>query len=69
VLRGRIERRNVKITMNDRQGKSGIEWLFKEACPVKWTGPDLRAGTTAVAFEALELVHRGVDLPQPGAHK
>lgn len=63
VLRTRIERRNVAITMFDREGNPGLKWLFKEACPVKWTGPELRAGTGAVAFESLDLVHRGVELP------
>jgi phage tail-like protein len=62
VLQARIERRDVTITMLDSQGKPGIKWVFKEACPVKWTGPELRANTSAVAFESVELVHHGVDL-------
>ena len=37
-----------------------MSWSFKEACPVKWTGPHLRASNSAVAFESLELVHRGL---------
>jgi phage tail-like protein len=35
-------------------------WTFREACPVKWSGPELHAGTSAVAFETIELVHRGL---------
>jgi phage tail-like protein len=35
-------------------------WAFTHAYPVKWTGPDLNALSPAVAFETLELVHRGI---------
>ncbi len=38
-------------------------WDFKEAFPVKWTGPDLRAVSTEVAFESIELAHRGLSRP------
>ena len=62
ILGARIERRDVTITMLTREGKPGIKWVFLEARPVKWTGPELRANTSAVAFESIELVHRGVDL-------
>jgi len=60
VLQGRIERRDVAIHLNDRQGGELRSWTFRQACPVKWTGPDLRADVSAVAFETVELVHRGV---------
>ena len=59
VSQGKIERKNVTITLNDKDGGNLIIWCFKDACPVKWTGPDLRASNSAVAFESLELVHRG----------
>ncbi|CDY75457.1 FIG01123047: hypothetical protein [Caballeronia glathei] len=60
VTQGRIERRDVTIVINDRQGNAGLKWVFREACPVKWTGPELRAASSAIAFEAIDLVHRGV---------
>ena len=59
VSQGKIERKNVTITLNDEDGGDLKSWCFKDACPVKWTGPDLRASNSAVAFESLELVHRG----------
>ena len=59
VLGGQIERRNVTVVLNDPM-HADRSWTFFAACPVKWTGPELHASTSAVAFESLELVHRGV---------
>jgi phage tail-like protein len=60
VYQGEIKRKKVTVNLNDEQGGTLVSWSFKEACPVKWTGPDLRASSSAVAFESLELVHRGL---------
>jgi phage tail-like protein len=60
VVQGMIERRDVAIYLTDDHGAKLRSWIFREACPVKWIGPDLRAGTSAIAFESIELVHRGV---------
>jgi phage tail-like protein len=65
VMKGMIERRDVTILINsthDSQEAPEPKWVFRAACPVKWTGPELRATTSAVAFESIELVHRGVHL-------
>ena len=35
-------------------------WVFMNAYPVKWTGPNLNAGSNAVASEQLEIVHNGL---------
>jgi phage tail-like protein len=63
-MRGRIERKMVTITLLDSAGGEKWRWVFRKACPVKWSGPELRASTAAVAFESIELVHRGLE---PGA--
>ncbi|SEL11923.1 phage tail protein [Nitrosovibrio tenuis] len=68
VSQGEIIRKNIDIKLNnnlgqdtdERTGKKMPSWRFKEACPVKWTGPELRASNSAIAFESLELVHRGL---------
>jgi phage tail-like protein len=68
VSKGEIIRKNIDIKLNnnlgedtdERTGKPLPAWRFREACPVKWTGPELRASTSAIAFESLELVHRGL---------
>jgi phage tail-like protein len=58
-----ITRRNGTIYLLDRKGIPVIWWDFKDALPIKWTGPDLRADSGAVAFESVELVHRGLGRP------
>ncbi|MGF6754538.1 phage tail protein [Paraburkholderia sp. GAS334] len=60
VMQGEIERRDVTVVLNDPTHKKNRRWTFHAACPVKWTGPDLHAANSAVAFESVELVHRGV---------
>jgi phage tail-like protein len=63
VASGRIERRNGTIYLLDREGSPVLWWDFKEAYPVRWTGPDLRADSSTVAVETVELAHRGLAKP------
>jgi phage tail-like protein len=35
-------------------------WAFASAFPVKWTGPNLNAGSTSIATETLEIAHAGL---------
>lgn len=60
VMHGQIERRDVTVVLDDPAHADKCTWTFKDACPVKWIGPELHANASAVAFESLELVHRGV---------
>lgn len=60
VSQGRIKRSNGSIVLLDSSGQAKWRWNFKDAYPVRWTGPELRAGTAEVALETLELVHRGL---------
>lgn len=46
----------------DPDAKPARVWAFTGGFPVKWTGPDLNAISAAVAFETLEIVHRGLRL-------
>lgn len=59
VMSGKIDRRNISICLCDSAGSEKRRWDFREACPVKWVGPDMKAGTAEVGFETVELVHRG----------
>jgi phage tail-like protein len=59
ILQGRIKRKNVAVIWMDSAGEEQKRWVFRDACPVKWTGPEFKAGTAEVAFESVELVHRG----------
>ena len=61
VMSGSIERRNVAILLQDNPGEKTVwKWILHKACPVKWSGPDFRAGTAEVAFESIELIHQGL---------
>jgi phage tail-like protein len=59
VLRGAIKREDVTIELRSADGQEKASWTFSDACPIKWTGPELHATTSAVSFETIELVHRG----------
>lgn len=60
VTRGFIRRKNGSIVLRDVVGEERWRWNFVQAYPVRWVGPELRAGTAEVAVETLELVHRGL---------
>ncbi|MHC1757830.1 MAG: phage tail protein [Methanosarcina sp.] len=60
VISGKFKRKSGAIILMDVTGKEKWRWNFQEAYPVKWTGPDLKADSNTVAFEAVELVHNGI---------
>lgn len=60
VAAGNIERRNGTIYLLNPAQVPVLWWHFREAIPLKWSGPDLRADSAAVAFESVELAHRGL---------
>jgi phage tail-like protein len=60
VRQGKVERRNGTVYLLDSRRLPLMWWDFKEAYPVKWVGPELRADSNAVAVETVELAHRGL---------
>lgn len=60
VARGDVQRKEVAVVQLDSLGEELRKWTFRDACPTKWTGPDFKAQTASVAFETIELVHRGL---------
>jgi phage tail-like protein len=60
-MQGTIVRRQVSVLLLDGDRSVAWRWDFVDAYPVKWIGPDLRASTGAIAFEAIEFAHRGLD--------
>jgi phage tail-like protein len=63
VLEGNVKRKNGTIYLLNRSHLPILWWDFKEAFPTKWTGPDLRANSSDIAFESVELAHRGLSRP------
>jgi len=60
VLKGTFERRPLTVILMDPQGGRARTWNFSRAFPVKWVGPDLKAGQGAVAIETVEFAHEGI---------
>jgi phage tail-like protein len=60
VARGKVQRRNGTVFLLDAGHVPVVWWNFREAFPVRWTGRVLTAAPTAVAFESVELAHRGL---------
>lgn len=60
VTQGVIKRKNGSIVLLDSDREERWRWNFSGAYPVRWVGPELRAGTADVAVETIELVHRGL---------
>jgi phage tail-like protein len=61
VTRGKIRLLNGTIMVRDSKQSKLMGWNFKKAYPVVWDGPQLNASNgSEVAFERMELVHRGV---------
>jgi phage tail-like protein len=60
VAAGNIQRRNGTIYLLNQAQIPVLWWNFHDAVPLKWSGPDLGAAAAAVAFESVELAHRGL---------
>lgn len=65
VAAGDIQRRNGTIYLLNKQQIPVLWWHFREALPLKWSGPELRATAAAVAVESVELAHRGLTRARP----
>ena len=62
ALLGQIERKNISVTIYDSAGEQYRRWNFREACPIKWTGPDFKADENVAAIETLVFSHHGIQL-------
>jgi phage tail-like protein len=63
VLAGQMARKELlTITLRDSSGTDvhQLEWVFMQVCPIKWTGPQFKANSAEVAFETIELIHKGL---------
>lgn len=63
VMDGKIKdaRKNGSIVLMDDEGNDVAQWDFREAWPVKWTGPTFNATANEVAIDTLEITHEGLD--------
>src|SRR5919201_3578229 len=66
TTQGAIQRRNGTIILLDPRQIPVMWWNFRNALPVRWTGPSFNAASDEVGVEALELVHEGLTTPLLG---
>ena len=59
VVLGKVERRTISVILAKNETEDAKRWSFKDAYPIKWTGPELKAEANTIAFETLEFVHHG----------
>lgn len=60
---GAIRRRNGTIVLLSASQVPVMWWDFRNALPVRWTGPTFDAASDEVGVEELELVHEGLTVP------
>jgi phage tail-like protein len=56
------DRKEITLTMYNQQLEKIRIWSFKNAYPVKWTGPSFNAAQNAVATEVIEIAHDGIQV-------
>jgi phage tail-like protein len=54
------QRPTVTVTMLDDAGTDRRRFAFASAFPVRWTGPEARAGLSDTLNESLEIAHLGL---------
>lgn len=59
---GQLERRDITIKLQNEAGESVVEWVVKQAWPVKVEGPNLNGKSNDVAIESIEFAHEGVTI-------
>jgi phage tail-like protein len=66
---GLVEPKNgtVKLYTSVNEKEPVRAWRFTGGYPVKWTGPELNAGSPGIAFETIEIVHQGLTTVVPAA--
>lgn len=63
---GAIQRRNGTIMLLDPRQIPVMWWNFRNALPVRWSGPTFTATSDEVAVESIELAHEGLTKPLLG---
>jgi phage tail-like protein len=66
TTQGMIQRRNGTIMLLDAGQAPVMWWNFRNALPVRWTGPAFNAASDEVGVESLELAHEGLTKPLLG---
>jgi phage tail-like protein len=60
TLEAQVSRRSMSVVLLNDAGEEVMRFNFKDAWPVKWSGPNLNADGSDVAIETLEIAHEGL---------
>jgi phage tail-like protein len=62
VMDGKTERQAGSIVLLNEAREPSLRYNFREGWPSKWQGPALKAGSSEVAIEALEIACEAIEL-------
>jgi phage tail-like protein len=57
---GEVQRKTIRIRLQDEANVKQWAWQIEHALPVKWAVSDFDAQTSPVVMETLELAHHGL---------
>lgn len=60
VADGEVQRKTIRIRLQNEAGEKMFAWQIEHALPVKWAASDLDAQASQVVMESLELAHHGL---------
>jgi phage tail-like protein len=61
ILRGVLDRRNGSVTLLDNTMAPVARWIFRNAFPRRWEGPELNAAGNDLAMETIVLSCEGIE--------
>jgi len=64
VIQGKVERRNVTISMLDGMGNAVTSWNFERAFPKRFAAPSFDSMNAQIAFQEIVLAHEGMSKGQ-----
>jgi phage tail-like protein len=59
---GTVDRREGAVIMRDEERNEVMRWKFVRGWACKYTGPSLKADSSAVAIESVEICHEGMQV-------
>ena len=62
AMNGQVQRADIVVRLLDESRAQVLEWRVSRAWPCGYEGPSLRAGSSDVALETLEICHEGLEL-------
>lgn len=55
-----VERRDITVSLLDENHLPVVNWVIKNAFPIKVQGPTLKSDGNEVAIESIEMAHEGI---------